>query len=531
METTPGQNPAPSVLLLDDGELDDVHEVLLTLTDDIVRLRGGNIPARVDPPKHLFVASSRRAVVAGNWVTSTTGPVRVAVVTDDSNTLRSMLRRIGFDMLVRRPFHPYALRLLCLRALYAGDERRRETRAPIGAEIHYRQGLRRRSAILADLSLRGCRLLSKRNLQTGSRVTLQPDRAMVGAKPIPIRAKVVRSTALTREDGSQQWSIGLLFEEMTLDAKRQVHRVLQGSRDLAVLSREAAKAHGAQTKQDVRKAAEARKPKKPAPDVPAVVPPPEPNGIEMEFSEEEDITEGSPFIHEPNLYSQDGLSEFVDREAPRAGADAEDAPEVESDEAPTPTDALESAAAESESFDAPTEPPVDEDDAPTIPDALDDEDDPVVVSEEHGGDADSLPSAGPGSPDERRKEKRARYDQQITQLGERAERVLVGRDISAGGMRVDPQPDLMPGMKLSLAVYGDAREEPLVVAAEVIRNEGPEGVALQFENVPQEIGERLENLVLSLPGVESLQEGEDNNIGTVISEILEGDLFDPISED
>ena len=164
MNPDPDNSEIRPVLLLDDGELDDVREILRTVTSEVLHLRGGMIPEVLEPPEKLFIATSRRAVVAGNWPTHSPGegPVRVAVVTDDSNTLRSMLRRIGFDLLVRRPFHPYALRLLFLRALYSGDERRRETRAPIGAEITFRQGLRKRNAILADLSPKGCRLLSAR---------------------------------------------------------------------------------------------------------------------------------------------------------------------------------------------------------------------------------------------------------------------------------------------------------------------------------------------------------------------------------
>ncbi|NNL85778.1 MAG: hypothetical protein HKP27_09005 [Myxococcales bacterium] len=542
MDTKTGPARAPSVLLLDDGELDDVHEVLLTLTDDVVRMRGGSIPARVDPPRHLFVASSRRAVVAGNWAVPADGPVRVAVVTDDSNTLRSMLRRIGFDMLVRRPFHPYALRLLCLRALYSGDERRRESRAPIGAEVFFRQGLRRRSAILADLSLRGCRLLSKRSLPVGSRVTLQPGKALVGAKAVPIRAKVVRVTPVTRDDGSDQWSVGLLFEDMSLDAKRQVHRVLQGSRDLAVLSREAAKAHGAKTKRDLRKkpSASPQPVQQPTPTPAPEAHEPAEQVIDYDFHDEDATDDGNPFIHEPNLLYAEG---FVDSAA-ETSAEGEAA---NLDDAPTPSAPLEDAAdfadegdteppdAGGEEVEPPVaaegavEPPVaaegaveDDDDPPTIPDQLDEDDLDSDV-------AQVLPLAGQGLPEDRRKEQRARYEAKITELGERADRVLVGRDISAGGMRVDPQPDLMPGMCLTIAVYGDAREEPYVLKAEVVRNDGPEGVALKFVDVPASVGQRLENLVLSLPGVESLQNGEADNIGTVISEILEGDLFDPIT--
>jgi hypothetical protein len=250
--------------------------------------------------------------------------------------------------------------------------------------------------------------------------------------------------------------------------------------------------------------------------------------IDYDFHDD-DVTEDNPFVHEPNLLYADG---FEDGDAEASAEDEQ----AELDDVPTPSEPLEEALDLADEGDDASrvvshedvEPPIvadDDDDPPTIPDELYEDDEDDLENDV----AQALPLAGKGLPEDRRKEQRALYEAKITELGERADRVLVGRDISAGGMRVDPQPDLMPGMCLTIAVYGDAREEPHVLQAEVVRNDGPEGVALRFVDVPASIGERLENLVLSLPGVESLQNGEADNIGTVVSEILEGDLFDPIA--
>ena len=80
--------------------------------------------------------------------------------------LRDQLRGVGFDYLVRRPIHPGALRLLLLRALYRGPERRVTVRYPIGGEVAYKLGLRRRRATLLEVSLRGCRLQAARARST-----------------------------------------------------------------------------------------------------------------------------------------------------------------------------------------------------------------------------------------------------------------------------------------------------------------------------------------------------------------------------
>ena len=135
---------SPPVILLHDGELDDVRELLDELGAEYLQLRGGNIPETLDPPEHLFITTSRRAMLARDWPPSRGTPPRpykIGIVSEDSNTLRSMLRRIGFDLLIRRPVHPYALRLVILRALYLGEERRRERRVPVGYEISYRLSL------------------------------------------------------------------------------------------------------------------------------------------------------------------------------------------------------------------------------------------------------------------------------------------------------------------------------------------------------------------------------------------------------
>jgi len=94
--------PEPPILILDDGELDDVAELLERLGEPFVRLRGGAIPERVPVPTRLLVATARRAGQAEEAISGRCRAVRVAVVQEDSFTLRSRLRRLGFDWLLRR---------------------------------------------------------------------------------------------------------------------------------------------------------------------------------------------------------------------------------------------------------------------------------------------------------------------------------------------------------------------------------------------------------------------------------------------
>jgi hypothetical protein len=55
----------------------------------------------------------------------------------------------------------------------------------------------------------------------------------------------------------------------------------------------------------------------------------------------------------------------------------------------------------------------------------------------------------------------------------------------------------------------------------VARDEGSKGMALVFDEVHPVVGQQLEELVMSLPSVENLQDGEAAAMGTVVTEILE----------
>ncbi len=388
------------VLLLHDGELDDVVELLSELAVEYVHLRGGAIPDRVDPPEKLFIATSRRAMIANEWplrqnTSASPQPFKIGIVTEDSNTLRSMLRRIGFDLLIRRPVHPYALRLLILRALYCGDERRRESRVPVGCEVSYRSGIRRRKAILVELTSRGCRVLSEHPVSVGSRLTLDLSQEITGGRTLQLRAKVLRIDPEDHGASGQQHAVALCFEKLNVTKARQLLEIMKRQANgPAVLSEAMAEASGA-------------------------------------------VTASPP------------------REASRR--------------------------------------------------------------------AGRTPAAAPASLEDRRKNPRAAYERSIRSLDEEASLVLMGRDLSVGGMRIEPNPKLEAGTRLRLAIYGEPREEPFVVRARVARNDGDEGVGLRFEQIAAGVAARLESLVASLPSVESLHGAETDALGSVVSRILEGE--------
>ena len=102
----------------------------------------------------------------------------------------------------------------------------------------------------------------------------------------------------------------------------------------------------------------------------------------------------------------------------------------------------------------------------------------------------------------------------------RVTHTLVGRDLSMGGMSVEPHPLLKPGEKLHVALYGPDLGDPLVILARVVRTDGTRGFGLRFEEVPADASKRLASLVAALPSVESLSEDKSKTQGVVLGEIV-----------
>jgi hypothetical protein len=153
---------------------------------------------------------------------------------------------------------------------------------------------------------------------------------------------------------------------------------------------------------------------------------------------------------------------------------------------------------------------------------LDDETDPAIqigatiafraqqASEPDGDDAT-----------DRRSHTRGTYTGPVVASEGPTSRVLMGRDLSAGGMRVERLPGLKMDDTLRLALWGPGQDHPFQITARVMRDDGEEGLALRFEDLETAAAEALEKLVACLPDVESLEDGEARGLGAIISEILE----------
>ncbi len=382
----------PSILLLHDGELANLAELVESLGG--IDRRGH--PTELDRGRawDVIIASASRMLELHEHLTDTSA-VRIAVLDGDSKTLRKMLHRVDTDLLVRQPVHPTALRLLILHALYRGPEKRRTTRVSIGAPIRFRIGLRRHTAVLAELSTRGCRMMAAPKCHRAVpdrlvKVVLPPE-ITNDRRPLSLRGHVMRVTSAHEGDDM----IAVLFELLGEAARKRLESIVS------------AHSHG-----------------------PAV------------------------------------LDEAISRAIHSA---------------PTAPEARE------------PQPPVREDPA----------DDP----------ADQAAS-------ERRIQERHAITRRIIALGDEAARVLIGRDLSVGGMRIDPTPGFSLGDRLKVAVHVRADGQPLVVSAEITRDDGPGGMALRFVDLSPAARACLDEMVGALPSIlESNRATED--AGVVVSEVVE----------
>jgi hypothetical protein len=395
----------PHVLLLDDGELDDVVAILESLELPYTRQRGGEIGSDIAPPTGLLIATPRRAQVVrrGSPANAMPGrPVRIIVVEEDSNSMRRMLRQMGFHLLVRRPTHPEIWRLLIRRAAYQGAERRLDTRVTAGSGVTLSGSGLQGSALLVDISNRGCRLLLREEVPRGTPLSISIPDSENKNRALILEGSILRVRSASGTRGDDRYSAVMLFDEaMPSTSQHQLVRLL-------------------------------------------------------------------------NRWST-GPSSFSNQD---------DDPWM-----------------------LPTWPANER-----HPVGLDNETDPAIRANA-GVDLEIA--------SERRRGQRGVFADAVIATSDNHEsRVLLGCDLSAGGMRIERLPNVKLGDRFRLALYGPEHAEAFVVHASVVRDDGEDGFALRFEKVPESTAVELEKLVACLPDVESLEKGETAGLGSVISEIL-----------
>jgi hypothetical protein len=376
---------------MDDGELDDVFVILGELGANPVLHRACNAAGfrgwAVAP--RVFVASARSALFLRLPTDAASqGVVTVAVAEAKSQLLATMLRRRGFQYVVRRPVHPEALRLLLLRALYRDADHRGELRIPFGCEITWRIGWKTRTGTLVELSSSGCRVLSAVAVEPASRVSLRIPGEVTDGRDLVLTGRVVRFERQGKADKRGEVALAIAFEGLRPRLRQRLTDMLAAREAVPVtLRRKGRPAAG-----------------------------------------------GPPGIPGPG---------------------------------PEP--------------------------------------------------------AAPKAPSERRLHRRGTLDREVVVLDAREEcvrQILVGRDLSVGGVRVDAHPQVVLCAQLRVALYDAASLAPLVVEAEVVRDDGERGVVMGFVDPDPKTLRRLRQIVAQLPAVEDLRARGTLSRGVVLAEIL-----------
>ncbi len=368
-----------------DGELDDVCRLLDDLGAAWRDVIGPiEIGSAGEPPR--AVISTPRRLLETRF-DGESGPLRVAIVDRATRTVVAMLRRSGVERIVTRPVHPAALRALMLHLIYCGPEKRRRQRVSVGAAVRFRTGLWPRHAVLAELSTRGCRLLTPHSARRDAIVQLTLPSRVTGNGTLSLRGRVVRTGPASGEEAGTQ-ALVVIFSDLDRGVTARLQKLVDS--------------------------------------------------------------------HASGPASLPGTGGRRRRRA----------------DAPTP-----------------------------IPLAAPPADSPESSTGAEPSEADATEAAHDGS--DRRTGGRSEYEQSVIALSVEAARVLIGRDVSLGGMRVEPHDDLELDDELQLALHVGRRAEPLVVRARVDRDDGERGLILTFEQLSDGARDFIAKMVDDLPTIPS----------------------------
>jgi len=215
--------PTPIVLLLHDGELTDVREILDKVGAVCLEWIGSATRSYEFTPWDLVIATGDQIsnLDVGDVDPK---PVRIAILSKESEA--HDLGCSDADYIVRRPVHPTALRLLIEHLLYNGPEQRTSKRVAVGVPVQFRTGLRRKPATLVDLSTGGCRLLSDHPAPFGGRVAVYFPKELDDGKPFTVRGRVMRSETGEGEHAGVE-IVSIRFDESSAAAIGQLRNVVE----------------------------------------------------------------------------------------------------------------------------------------------------------------------------------------------------------------------------------------------------------------------------------------------------------------
>lgn len=456
-ESSDDQQNGRAILCQQNGELSEFAEILSELNVPIQQ-HAGKLPAPDDLKGASIAILHGRRLLDGHGPNLDRWPRTIAVIDASSKTLAASLNRTGVAMVIHRPIHPRALRLLLLHEIYSGPERRGKKRILIGHPIQAKTGLFKHEAMLLELSTTGARIETLNTPKIGHKIRLIVGKELTAGKPIRLDGRVVRCIRASGTKGRINGEIGIEFAPAS--AKENAKTVDAILRRFAMgpaswessKSRQGAVEISAQSTEQFSPAAQA---------VASAI--------------------AQPLVETPNPGTTQKLPpRYTPAERPVSPINAH----VHVRPVLTAVDQVETGT--------------------------------------HGIEN---PSCESQDGRDRRIDSRIPYERKIVALGEEAARVLVGQDLSQGGMRIGPSETVSVGDVLSVALHCGNEIEPLVVHADVIRDDGDKGLILTFKDLSPTATDHLEKIIASSTPIstpvssDDLEECTKSNI--VIGEMLE----------
>ena len=223
--------PGPSVLVLDDGELDRVEPLLAALDADFVRLEGREIGAGLEQPRDLLITSGTRALDMPEMsgVPGDAAPVWVCLHSQDFLPLRNRLRELGVHFLVQMALDQESLRLFLLQLLHRGAEQRGSLRLPLGGMVAYEAAAGQQKAKLCELAADSCRILGPEQVAPGQALRVFLPSSLCGGVEMELAGTAIRSSGLPAPTGAELHSTVVGFRDLEPAAREQLAAVMSGA--------------------------------------------------------------------------------------------------------------------------------------------------------------------------------------------------------------------------------------------------------------------------------------------------------------
>jgi len=222
---------APSILLIDDGELIRVRYVLERMGVSFEYRTGPDAEEGVPRPRHLLVCSVTRAALIPDLEAPDDDcgePIWVCAHSQDYLPMRRQLKKLGFHYLVHSLLDREVMRLFFLQLLYRGGERRLNPRLSVLCELRYSVAGIRSKGRLEELSREGCRLFAASEAAVGAPAVVYLPPQLARGHELELTGHVADCMPETNRSGGEGFSVVVAFRDLEPEARAQIESILEG---------------------------------------------------------------------------------------------------------------------------------------------------------------------------------------------------------------------------------------------------------------------------------------------------------------